>query len=421
MSERSGSETSTYKPKKNVERTMDEAQQAFEETFGRPFFPVAYSRRPEVRPWTPPTEVIERDGSYTLRMDVPGAQTDSIDISATDDSISVSGTLDASQQIQPSNYYLCEMCYGPFERTIYFRKQIDPDNVTATLQDGVLTLEVPEVSQARGKKIDIGAGQPAGQGRMQGGGQGQEQWRLQPSIKRDSDIDTALPGQTGEIEEEYYTAPAGRGAPNQPAQWRRHTPSMQEQRDVNTALPGQTGETDEEYTARGTGERTSTQGQAPGQRQVRTPGETPAQPPQQTPGRIRKYAPEAPALEQPLVQPPLSEVIAPVRRGASGRSAAESAAYPMMQRGTPEYREWELQQQENLKESQMSEETEREAYQWEQTGNPAMKGSDVHGELPGQTGDVGEMDRSGDVRQVTPEQGSQGGNRQGRSRSRQKS
>ena len=88
------------------------------------------------------------------------------------------------------------------------------------------------------------------------------------------------------------------------------------------------------------------------------------------------------------------------RARATAQTGIQTGA--QIRRGARVSRQGELEKQAALKESRASAEAERAAFKYEQTKNPVQEGTDVHGELPGQTGDVGEMNRSGRVRVVQP-------------------
>jgi HSP20 family protein len=138
-----GTEMATYRPERDIDRIFDEIEETFENVFGRPFYPVAYSREPEVRAWSPPMEIYDTDGTFTMRMELPGVKMEDIDITAAGDSVTIKGERKEPEGAHEESYLLCERCYGTFERTITFPSEIDLDNIRANYNNGILELTVP--------------------------------------------------------------------------------------------------------------------------------------------------------------------------------------------------------------------------------------------------------------------------------------
>ena len=156
--EKSSSEMTNRKSQRDVTQALDEMEETFEDTFGRPFFPVAYGREPEVRFWSPATEIFDIGGSYLVRLEVPGVEREDINITATGDTVKVTGNRKQEEGIKGENFTLCERCYGPFERMLTFQTPIDPDRIQAWLENGMLRIQVPMVPEQMAKKIEIGGG-----------------------------------------------------------------------------------------------------------------------------------------------------------------------------------------------------------------------------------------------------------------------
>ncbi len=156
--ERQETEMVNWRPVRDLERAMDEMEETYEDVFGRPFFPVTYSREPEVRAWSPATEIFDNVDSYIVRLEVPGVSKDDIEVTATENSVTVSGDRKTEQGIEGENFTLCERCYGPFMRTLTFETPIDPDRIRAWLENGILRLEVPIMPEAVGKQVRVTSG-----------------------------------------------------------------------------------------------------------------------------------------------------------------------------------------------------------------------------------------------------------------------
>lgn len=93
--------------------------------------------------WVPPADLIERPDHYILTIELPGLSREHIQIDCQEQMLTVSGHRPA-QPICPERYEQLERGQGPFARTFRFASLVDPDRITATLADGVLTIVVPK-------------------------------------------------------------------------------------------------------------------------------------------------------------------------------------------------------------------------------------------------------------------------------------
>jgi HSP20 family protein len=93
--------------------------------------------------WVPPADLIERADAYVLTVELPGLRRDDIQIDCQDQSITVAGHR-PSQPICPERYEQLERGQGQFARSFRFVVPVDPDRITATLADGVLTIVAPK-------------------------------------------------------------------------------------------------------------------------------------------------------------------------------------------------------------------------------------------------------------------------------------
>lgn len=57
-----------------------------------------------------------------------------------------------------SRWALSERAFGSFERRIRLAEGVDPDGITASMADGVLSLIVPKPEASRPRTIEIGSG-----------------------------------------------------------------------------------------------------------------------------------------------------------------------------------------------------------------------------------------------------------------------
>jgi len=121
----------------------------FEDVFGRPFFPVTWKRAPAVRAWSPPLEVFERENEYIVEAELPGMKKEEIAVlNQVQDTLTIKGERKAEKEAKEENYYLCERCYGNFERSLSLPSAVETGKVEARYENGVLEVN-PESSSGQ--------------------------------------------------------------------------------------------------------------------------------------------------------------------------------------------------------------------------------------------------------------------------------
>jgi hypothetical protein len=102
-----------------------------------------------------------------FKADLPGVADEDLEISLAGNRLTVSGRREAEARNDNDRFYAYERVYGNFSRTFTLPEQIDTERVTAALDAGVLTIEVPKKPEAQPKKIAVGQ-QPSQPQRPQG-------------------------------------------------------------------------------------------------------------------------------------------------------------------------------------------------------------------------------------------------------------
>lgn len=155
MAEIFSREIAPWRPIRELDRVFDEMERTFEEIFGRPFYPVTWRRSPVVRAWSPPLEVYEKEDEYVVRAELPGMKKEDIDISLIGDTLTIKGERKAEEEVKSEDYYLCERCYGSFERSVTLPAEVDTAKVEAKYEKGILEVRLPKVPEAKPKKLEI--------------------------------------------------------------------------------------------------------------------------------------------------------------------------------------------------------------------------------------------------------------------------
>ncbi|MFJ9553630.1 Hsp20/alpha crystallin family protein [Nocardiopsis sp. NPDC101807] len=118
-----------------------------------PFDP---ARAATTRQHTVPMDVLRSEDELLVRLDLPGAGADSIDLEVERDVLTVSARRPARRE--GAAPVLTERPAGPFTRRLRLGRDLDTDNISADYTDGVLTLRLPVAERAKPRKILLGQG-----------------------------------------------------------------------------------------------------------------------------------------------------------------------------------------------------------------------------------------------------------------------
>jgi HSP20 family molecular chaperone IbpA len=104
--------------------------------------------------FTPLTDIYETDEALTVVMEMPGVEKKSLDVQLENDTLRVEGRIDVSKYDGLGPLY-SEYNVGHFARSFSVSSGVDGKRISAVLDDGVLTLTLPKVEEARPRRIPI--------------------------------------------------------------------------------------------------------------------------------------------------------------------------------------------------------------------------------------------------------------------------
>ena len=100
-------------------------------------------------------DVIQTPEAIILQSAMAGVRPEDLQISMTNDMITIRGTRQRTLDV-PSEHYLYEECYcGGFSRSIILPFPVQNEHATATLDHGILTVFLPKSPQQHGATIPV--------------------------------------------------------------------------------------------------------------------------------------------------------------------------------------------------------------------------------------------------------------------------
>lgn len=106
--------------------------------------------------FAPTFEVLERKDAYVFKADLPGIKEEELDITLTENRLTISGKREAEERKEGERYYAYERHYGSFTRSFSLPEGVDSEHVRAEMKDGVLNLVVPKRPEVQPRKIALG-------------------------------------------------------------------------------------------------------------------------------------------------------------------------------------------------------------------------------------------------------------------------
>lgn len=118
------------------------------------------TRRPATRGttiavWQPAVEVFDTANDVVVRVELPGIDPKTVDITVSDDTLTIKGEHRVEQENKGRNYYRRELRYGAFLRSLALPAGVQGDQAKAAYKNGILEITVPKSERAKPKSVKV--------------------------------------------------------------------------------------------------------------------------------------------------------------------------------------------------------------------------------------------------------------------------
>jgi HSP20 family protein len=103
----------------------------------------------------PPVNVYEGKEHYLLTAELPGVDPSDVEITVTEDSLTIRGERKPDDGGESANYHRRERGSGTFRRVITLPDKVNPDKVEATSRRGILYVRLPKAEEVKPRQIQI--------------------------------------------------------------------------------------------------------------------------------------------------------------------------------------------------------------------------------------------------------------------------
>ncbi|RPJ27273.1 MAG: Hsp20/alpha crystallin family protein [Planctomycetaceae bacterium] len=111
-------------------------------------------REEQERYFQPATDILETTEGVTLRFDMPGVAKENVDITVDKDTLTIVGKAEPEEA---GNLVYRETYVGDYRRQFTLSTDMDPNNIAATMSDGVLTVAIGKAERSKPRKVQIAA------------------------------------------------------------------------------------------------------------------------------------------------------------------------------------------------------------------------------------------------------------------------
>jgi len=157
--------------KKNAARTswpalhhsIVEMERAFDRFFGRSL--------PSLKRWSdfssldnlfevegmrmPSLDVVDRDSEVLVRAEIPGIEKKDINISLTDNILTIKGQSSSEKKEEKGDYHRHEISSSSFARSVKVTGSVDVSKAVANLKDGILEITLPKAESSMRRNIEV--------------------------------------------------------------------------------------------------------------------------------------------------------------------------------------------------------------------------------------------------------------------------
>jgi HSP20 family protein len=105
--------------------------------------------------WIPAVEMYEQVGNYVIKAELPGMKQEDVDLSLTDDNLTIKGEKQTDREVKEKEYHFSERSYGSFFRSVRLPSNVDAGKIAASFEDGILEVTLPKTAEVKPKKIAI--------------------------------------------------------------------------------------------------------------------------------------------------------------------------------------------------------------------------------------------------------------------------
>lgn len=100
-------------------------------------------------------DVYQTETDIIIKSTIAGVNPEDIDVSITNDMVTIKGRRAKDEEVSTENYYYQELYWGGFSRSVILPVEVDADRAKASIKNGILTIKLPKSEKTKTKKITV--------------------------------------------------------------------------------------------------------------------------------------------------------------------------------------------------------------------------------------------------------------------------
>ncbi len=104
-------------------------------------------------------DVYQTNDEVVVKAPIAGVKADNLDISITDEVLTVKGERKHEEEVADEHYFSQECYWGAFSRSYILPVAVDPDKAQAALRDGILTIKIPKLEKTKTRVLKVSTGE----------------------------------------------------------------------------------------------------------------------------------------------------------------------------------------------------------------------------------------------------------------------
>jgi len=100
-------------------------------------------------------DIVDRDKELIVRAELPGVEKDDVEVTIAGDRLMIEAEREFEEEDEKDDFYRHEMGYGKLMRTVALPVEVDPENIHAELQEGILKVTLPKIRVAEKHTVKV--------------------------------------------------------------------------------------------------------------------------------------------------------------------------------------------------------------------------------------------------------------------------
>lgn len=100
-------------------------------------------------------DVYQTAGEIVVQTMIAGVQPDNLSITITRDAVIIKGKREEIRGVDEENYFIRELYWGSFSRTINLPCEVEPEEAEAIEKHGLLIIKIPKIDKAKKTNLKV--------------------------------------------------------------------------------------------------------------------------------------------------------------------------------------------------------------------------------------------------------------------------